>query len=63
MHLRGRNFLISDGLTIADFAVGITLPYAEAAKIPLAGFREIEGWHAATLPLRISDIRCMICSS
>jgi glutathione S-transferase len=44
-HLRGRAYLVGGGLTVADFAVAITLPYAERARIPLAGFREIERWH------------------
>jgi glutathione S-transferase len=44
-HLRGRKFVL-DTLTVADFAIGITLPYAETAKIPLADFPEIERWHA-----------------
>lgn len=45
-HLRGRKFLLGDTLTIADFSVGITLPYAEKARIPVGGFAEIERWHA-----------------
>lgn len=45
-HLRGRKYLLGDTLTIADFAVGVTLPYAEKAKIPVAKFPEIERWHA-----------------
>jgi glutathione S-transferase len=45
-HLRGRKYLLGDTLTIADFAVGVTLPYAEKAKIPVAEFPEIERWHA-----------------
>ena len=44
-HLKGRAYLVGDGLTVADFAVAITLPYAERARIPLAGFTEIERWH------------------
>jgi glutathione S-transferase len=43
--LRGRKFLIGDTLTVADFAVGITLPYAKTAHIPLGEFPEIERWH------------------
>jgi glutathione S-transferase len=44
-HLGGRKFLLGDTLTIADFAVGVTLPYAEKAKIPVAGYPEIVRWH------------------
>jgi glutathione S-transferase len=44
-HLRGRRYLLGDQLTVADFAVGITLPYAEKSKIPLARFPEIARWH------------------
>jgi glutathione S-transferase len=44
--LRGRKYLLGDTLTIADFAVAITLPYAAEARIPIAGFAEIERWHA-----------------
>jgi glutathione S-transferase len=44
-HLRGRKFIL-DTLTVADFAIGITLPYAETAKIPVGEFPEIERWHA-----------------
>lgn len=44
-HLRGREWLVGDGLTIADFAVAVALPYADEAGIPLAEFPEIERWH------------------
>jgi glutathione S-transferase len=44
-HLRGRDCLVGYSLTVADFAVGITLPYAETAHIPLADYPEIERWH------------------
>jgi glutathione S-transferase len=44
-HLKGRKYLLGDVLTAADFAVGITLPYAKAAHIPVAEFPEIERWH------------------
>jgi glutathione S-transferase len=43
-HLRGRRFIL-DNLTVADFAIGITLPYAEIARIPVSEFPEIECWH------------------
>jgi glutathione S-transferase len=44
-HLRGRKYLVGDALTIADFSVAVTLPYADKAKIPIAEFTEIERWH------------------
>jgi glutathione S-transferase len=44
-HLDGRKYLVGDGLTVADFAVGITLPYAQKAKIPVGDFPQIERWH------------------
>lgn len=44
-HLRDRRYLLGDTLTVADFAVGATLPYADKAKIPLAEFPAIERWH------------------
>jgi glutathione S-transferase len=45
-HLRGRKYLLGDALTIADFSVAVTLPYADKAKIPVGEFAEIERWHA-----------------
>jgi glutathione S-transferase len=44
-HLSGRKYLLGDALTVADFAVAITLPYAKQAQIPLDGFAAIERWH------------------
>ena len=45
-HLGGRKYLVNDRLSVADFAVGITLPYAEKAQLPLGDFPEISRWHA-----------------
>lgn len=45
-HLTGRKFLVGDAVTVADFAVASTLPYADGAKLPLAEFPEIRRWHA-----------------
>jgi glutathione S-transferase len=50
-HLKGRTYLVGDALTVADLAVGITLPYAEEARIPIAEFPEIERWHG-----RLSEV-------
>jgi glutathione S-transferase len=44
-HLAGRKYLLGDRLTIADFAVAITLPYAKKAKIPLDEFPNVARWH------------------
>lgn len=44
-HLRGRAYLLGDVLTIADFAVGVTLPYAGKAHIPIKEFPEVMRWH------------------
>jgi glutathione S-transferase len=42
--LEGRNFLLGDHLTVADFAVSVTLPQAETIKLPLQGFKNIARW-------------------
>jgi glutathione S-transferase len=44
-HLEGRKYLVGDRLSVADFAVGITLPHAEKARIPLDDFGAIQRWH------------------
>jgi glutathione S-transferase len=44
-HLRGRSYLLGDILTVADFAIGVTLPYADVARIPLGEFPAIARWH------------------
>lgn len=44
-HLDARRYVVGDDLTVADFALGITLPYAQAAQIPLAEFPAIARWH------------------
>lgn len=45
-HLAGRTFLLGDHLTVADFAVAVTLPYASKIRLPLDGFKNIQRWHA-----------------
>ncbi|MGV3633786.1 MAG: glutathione S-transferase family protein [Pseudorhodoplanes sp.] len=42
--LEGRTFLLGDHLTVADFAVSVTLPQAETIRLPLDGFRNIARW-------------------
>jgi len=50
-HLSSRKFLVADQLSVADFAVAVTLPYADAAKIPLVEVPALQRWHA-----RINEI-------
>jgi glutathione S-transferase len=44
-HLGGRTWLTGDHLSVADFALAVTLPWAEAAHIPLDEFPAIQRWH------------------
>lgn len=42
--LEGRTFLLGDHLTVADFAVSVTLPHAEKIRLPLDGLKNIARW-------------------
>jgi glutathione S-transferase len=44
-HLRGREWLAGEEMTVADFAVAIALPYAETAFMPVDDFPEVARWH------------------
>lgn len=44
-HLKGRDYIVGDALTIADFGVAAFIPMADEAKLPLDGFSEIARWH------------------
>lgn len=44
-HLEGRKWLVADTLSVADFAVAMTLPFAEPAQIPLNDFPIVRRWH------------------
>lgn len=44
-HLGGRDWLVGDHVTIADFAVAVALPYAREAHIPVDGFANVMRWH------------------
>lgn len=44
-HLAGRRWLMGDQLTVADFSVGICLPYAEQAHLPLDDYPNMRRWH------------------
>jgi glutathione S-transferase len=44
-HLNGRDYLVGDDLSVADFAVAVSLPYAEQMKLPLRDYPNIARWH------------------
>ena len=46
-HLKGRRFIVGDGLTLADFCVASTLTYKEPAQLPVDGFENIRAWLSA----------------
>lgn len=50
-HLAGRRYLLGDQLTVADFAVATTLPYARQAMIPVDEFPAVELWHDRLMEL------------
>ena len=43
--LAGRDWLVGDRLSYADFRVASTLPFAERGLIPLDGYANIVKWH------------------
>ena len=43
-HLEDRQWLVGDGITVADFSVAITLPYADQAAMPLSEFPVVQRW-------------------
>ncbi len=45
-HLEGKTWLVGDGLTLADFAVGALMTYAVPARYPLDDFPHINAWYA-----------------
>jgi glutathione S-transferase len=44
-HLKGREWLVGDSLTLADFSVGSFLDLAEMAEYPLKPYGEITRWY------------------
>lgn len=45
-HLKGRDYLVGDALTLADFAVGSTLPNLHMGQVSLDKYPEITRWYA-----------------
>ena len=46
-YLNKREFLVGDSVTLADFAVGATLGYAEPAQLPWENFSHIKRWYTS----------------
>lgn len=44
-HLGERTWLVGERLTVADFSVAVTLPYAEQASLPIDEFPNVQRWH------------------
>jgi len=44
-HLEDRTWLLGDQMSIADFSVAVTLPYAARAAMPLDEFPNVVRWH------------------
>jgi glutathione S-transferase len=44
-HLKGRSWLVGNDLSVADFSVGVVLPYARRSQMPLDEFPELRRWH------------------
>ena len=44
-HLNGRKWLVGEALSVADFSVAVTLPYAAKAEMPIDEFPEVRRWH------------------
>ena len=44
LHLAGRDWLVGDAVTLADFAVAPPLMYLEQARLPVTGYANLMGW-------------------
>lgn len=45
-HLHKRDFIVTEHITLADFAVAAPLGYAQAAQLPWNDYYEIQRWYA-----------------
>jgi glutathione S-transferase len=50
-HLKGHNCVVGNSPTLADFAIGPWLNFAERASYPVAPYAEIKRWHSAFIQL------------
>ena len=44
-HLKNHKWLLGETLSVADFSVAVTLPWAREASMPLDDFVEVRRWH------------------
>ena len=44
-HLTGRDYLSGDGLTVADFVVGVWLGFTEICELPISEFANVQRWY------------------
>ncbi len=45
-HLANQPYVAGDKLSIADFCVGVLLPYSDEIHLPLGDYRNVQRWHA-----------------
>ena len=50
-HLATRDYLVGNRLSIADFGVGVLLPWAKEARLPVDDFANIQRWHERMMAL------------
>jgi glutathione S-transferase len=46
LHLKGREWMVGDAVTLADFSVGSFLDLAEMAQYPMTPYTEIPRWYS-----------------
>jgi len=44
-HLAKQPYVAGDKLSIADFCIGVLLPYSDEIHLPLGEYRNIQRWH------------------
>jgi len=50
-HLAKHEYLVGDKLSIADFGVGVLLPWAKEARLPVDEFANVMRWHNQLMAL------------
>ena len=46
-HLKGREWLVGEAMTLADLAVAAQLTYARATELPMDEFPDVQRWYSA----------------